>query len=87
MTPFNIELAKQGHKVCTRDGRDVRIICYDVIGSEYPIVGLVSTIVHVYTSSNSTQEVIREAVETFTLDGKHIISDSIHCLDLFMKTE
>ena len=29
MKPFDIELAKAGHPVCTRDGRAVRIICFD----------------------------------------------------------
>lgn len=26
MKPFNLELAKQGHPVCTRDGQKVRIV-------------------------------------------------------------
>lgn len=30
MEKFNIELAKQGYPVQTRDGRPVRIVCYDV---------------------------------------------------------
>lgn len=29
MKPFDIELAKKGHPVCTRDGRKARIICFD----------------------------------------------------------
>ena len=29
MKPFDIELAKQGKPVCTRDGRAVRILCFD----------------------------------------------------------
>lgn len=29
MKPFDLELAKAGHPVQTRDGRPVRIICYD----------------------------------------------------------
>ena len=29
MKPFDIELAKAGHPVCTRDGKPVRIICFD----------------------------------------------------------
>lgn len=39
--PFDIERAKNGHSVCTRDGEPVRIICYDKEG-EQPIVGLVN---------------------------------------------
>ena len=29
MKPFNLEEAKAGKPVCTRDGRDVRIVCFD----------------------------------------------------------
>lgn len=29
MKPFDLELAKAGHPVCTRDGRAVRILCFD----------------------------------------------------------
>lgn len=29
MKPFDIELAKAGYPVCTRDGRPVRILCFD----------------------------------------------------------
>lgn len=29
MKPFDIELAKAGHRVCTRDGKPARIICFD----------------------------------------------------------
>jgi hypothetical protein len=42
MKPFDIELAKAGHPVCTRDMRAVRILCYDFISLENtPIIGLV----------------------------------------------
>ena len=43
MKPFDIELAKQGKPVCTRDGRTARILCYDLKGAEYPIVAAVET--------------------------------------------
>lgn len=39
-TPFDIERAKRGDKVVTRDGSDVRIVCFDALG-EYPVVALV----------------------------------------------
>lgn len=32
MKPFDIELAKAGHPVCTRDGKPARIICFDCKG-------------------------------------------------------
>lgn len=41
MKEFNLELAKAGHPVQTRDGRPVRILCYDAEGL-HPIVGLVT---------------------------------------------
>ena len=39
MKEFDLELAKAGHPVCTRDGKPVRIVCFDAKG-DYPIVGL-----------------------------------------------
>lgn len=42
MKPFDLEKAKAGAEVCTRDGRKVRIICTDAKGN-YPIVALVSS--------------------------------------------
>ena len=41
LKPFNLEAAKQGKPVCTRDGRKARIICFDKKG-DYPIVALVN---------------------------------------------
>ena len=42
MKPFDIELAKAGHPVYTRDGRAVRILCFDFISPENnPIIVLV----------------------------------------------
>lgn len=41
MKEFNLELAKAGHPVCTRDGNPVRIICFDVKGTNYPIVAAI----------------------------------------------
>lgn len=42
MREFNLQEAKEGKPVCTRDGRKVRIICFDRKHSEYPIVALVT---------------------------------------------
>lgn len=42
MKPFDLELAKQGKPVCTRDGRPVRILCFDRKSvDEYSILALV----------------------------------------------
>lgn len=38
--PFDLEAAKAYKPVCTRDGREARIICFDRIG-KYPIIALV----------------------------------------------
>lgn len=42
LKPFDIEKAKEGKPVCTRDGRSARIVCFDRIGiSRLPIIALV----------------------------------------------
>lgn len=38
--PFDLEAAKSYKPVCTRDGREARIICFDRIG-KHPIIALV----------------------------------------------
>lgn len=54
MRPFNLNLAKQGRSVCTKDGLNARIICFDKKGDAYPIVALVSfgheEVAYTYTS-------------------------------------
>lgn len=40
LKPFDLEAAKAGKPVCTRDGRPARIICFDRV-DEYPILALV----------------------------------------------
>ena len=75
MKPFDLELAKAGHPVCTRDGRKVRIICFDRENTKFPIVALV-------------QYVDGERVNTFTNEGKY--SQVVDCnveVDLFMASE
>lgn len=39
---FDLEAAKSGKPVCTRDGRNVRIICFDKKKDVYPLIVLVS---------------------------------------------
>lgn len=42
MKPFDLEAAKRGEPVCTRDGRPARIVCWDRAGNpDYPLVILV----------------------------------------------
>lgn len=40
MSPFDIEAAKTGKPVCTRDGGKARIICFDAKGDK-PIIALI----------------------------------------------
>lgn len=40
MKAFDLERAKAGDPVMTRDGKDVRIVCFDRVGN-YPILALV----------------------------------------------
>lgn len=46
MKPFNLDAAKAGKPVCTRDGRKARIICFDrrflYEGQDYCIVALIN---------------------------------------------
>lgn len=41
MKEFNLELAKKGLPVCTRDGHPARIVCSDMKIEYYPIVALI----------------------------------------------
>lgn len=73
--PFNIDKAKLGEPVCTKEGRNVRILCFDII-SELPIVAAISNI----TSNGKLEEI----VERYNIDGK--ISKTVDSpSDLIMK--
>ena len=71
MKPYDAEKAKAGHHVCTRDGRDVEILKYDMKG-DYPIGAVVSD-----TRSAQT-------IYTYASDGAQI-RNSENKADLFMK--
>ena len=43
LKPFDIQKAREGKPVCTRDGRKARIICFDKKNDYYPIIALVET--------------------------------------------
>lgn len=75
LVPFNINLAKQGKPVCTRDGRKARIICLDFQSIENtPIVAAVKV--------TDKQEVIVHYYE----DGRHFVN-GVSDLDLMMLPE
>lgn len=42
LKPFDLKAAMKGDLVCTRDGKKVRIICYDKQKDIYPIIALVT---------------------------------------------
>lgn len=70
MKEFDLEAAKAGVEVCTRDGREVRIICFDA-KSEYPILALIMC-------GDG-----KEYLYTYTIDG-HFIDVADFPSDLFM---
>ena len=41
MKPFNLEDAKAGKPICTRDSLPARIICFNKQGDDKPIVALI----------------------------------------------
>ena len=73
MKPFNLEEAKAGKPVVTRDGRPVRILAFDRKGN-MPIIGLVTN-----------REV--EIGCYFSVDGKASNFFEENDIDLFMKAE
>lgn len=56
--PFDYNKAKFGEKVSTRDGRKVRIVCWDVRNDNFPLLALV------------TENDGREHPYIYTVDGK-----------------
>lgn len=71
--PFNLEEAKAGRPVCTRNGQEVRIICFDAKLENYSIIALVK-------EKGSTQEYLH----TYTNEGRIYYKNPTHSLDLVM---
>lgn len=74
--PFDIEKAKQGAKVVTRDGHDVRILCFDRNSDEYPIVVLIQK-----------KDDGDDGVETYTKNGKYVTAGDESDNDLMIAEE
>ena len=73
MKPFDLEKAKAGASVQTRDGRKARIICFTADHPSHPIVALVA---------NREGEEIQE---TYTREGRYYDAlDAESAFDLFM---
>ena len=79
LKPFDIQKAKEGKPVCTRDGRKARIICFDA-KSHYPIIALVETFVKEYNY-------VREDSYYYTIDGRAINIEYESKDDLMMLPE
>lgn len=71
--PFDLEEAKAGKPVCTRDGRRARIICFDAKG-QHSIIALVT-------------DRIQESPYNYTEKGYHYIEDVETMADLMMLSE
>lgn len=77
LKPFDLEAAKAGKPVCTRDGRKARIICFnDKTLCDYPIIALVEN------ADNS----IYEAAYSFSDKGEYL-RGNIRNIDLVMPLE
>jgi hypothetical protein len=66
LTPFDINSAKQGKPVCTRDGRKARIICFDRInGDYYKIVACVTAF------DGDFEEVLFYGIDGYIVDSQN----------------
>lgn len=74
MKEFDLEKAKNGAKVCTRDGREARIICFDM-NNVYPIVALVR------------DEEGGEILKLYYSDGTYLIGEEKSKWDLMLAGE
>ena len=75
MKPFNLEQAKAGKPICTRDGRPARIICFDAQNEDFPIVALI------------TDDEGDETPETYTAHGGYYTNAGQRDSDLMMVTQ
>ena len=77
LKPFDLQKAKDGKPVCTRDGRKARIICFDK-QEGFPIIALVETKVN---------DRISEEIALFNINGRAVSDDIDSKLDLMMLPE
>lgn len=77
MKQFNLEEYKKNpnRKVITRDGKSVRIVCTDMIGTSYPVLAV--------CKMNPT----RECCISYTTDGRLYTKGDNSQSDLFFATE
>lgn len=73
MKPFDLEKAKTGAPVQTRDGHKARIICFGRKEVDFPVVALV-----INPKSG------KESLETYQSDGRNIGTGAVTNYDLVM---
>lgn len=82
-------------KYKTRDGRGVRLLCTDSTHTTYPIVGMIGTIMHMWTKDQSSYDLIEDKpkikVERWINictygDNPRPISSTHHALDDTLET-
>ena len=73
--PFDLETYKEGAKIQTRDGHEVRIICTNAENPRFPIIALAK----LYNEE--------EVVVHYTLEGKALLANTIHNHDLVIVEE
>ena len=73
--PFDLEAYKEGAKIQTRDGHEVRIICTNAENPRFPIIALAK----LYNEE--------EVVVHYTLEGKALLANTIHNHDLVIVEE
>ena len=77
MKNFDLEAAKRGAAVCTRDGRSARIICFDVDNIEYSIVANV----------RSGKQLKSESAQLYCRSGKWYPATAESGSDLMMRDD
>ena len=76
MRQFDLDkyLKNPNRKVVTRDGKDVRIVCTDMIGTSYPVLAICRV------------DATHDCYYSYTLNGKHNLGVDSR-LDLFFAPE
>ena len=78
LKPFDLEAARSGKPVCTRDGRKARIICFDAKGDK-PIIALVE--------AKGNKDALIEKVERYFINGHSVFEVRETNNDLMMLPE
>ncbi len=82
MKEFNVELAKQGIPVCTRNGNEVEILKFDAKG-DYPIIALAKTSsggdLLIRNSINGKNQIFKNSKWDLFLNPEKIKSDCPDC--------